>query len=180
MADVAAGGRPSYGLTVESILVPLLTRPRVAQFVKYSVYAALLVNFGYYVVDDYNAYRAALPVGAPLADVVQQFSTTIDTAAWLGLVFLFEIETYLLSDAAFRSWIPKFLLALRLVCYGSIFYAAFGYTAETLEYYDVARVADVDNACQLADQSITIQQSTIDYAEITAENTEQSILWSLI
>lgn len=160
---------PRQPFTVTTVLVPLLTRPAVAKLIKYSVYAALVVNFGLYLQDDYLAYRAALGPDAPWPEIFEQFSTTIDTAAWLGLVFLFELETYVLSDDAFDGWLPTLLLMCRLVCYVSIGYAAYGYTAETLDYYDVSQL-EVSSACELADRQVSMQLNAIDYTEITADN----------
>lgn len=156
--------------TVKSFLIPLLTRPRIARVIKYSVYFGLIVNFGFYISDDYLAYKAALPANAPLADILQQFSTTIDVAAWLGLVFLFELETHALPDEAFEGWIPKALHAARLICYVSIAYAAFGYTAESLENFEVTSVDGIDNICQLADKNTSLQTDVITYVEITTAN----------
>lgn len=156
--------------TIKSFLIPLLTRPLIAKVIKYTVYSALIVDFGFYISDDYFAFKAALPENAPLADIFQQFSTTIDMAAWLGLVFLFELETYALPDEAFEGWIPKALHAARVICYVSIAYAAFGYTAETLENFEVSSVAGIDDVCQMADQGTSLQTDVITYVEITTEN----------
>ena len=155
---------------IKSFLIPLLTRPRIAKVIKYSVYFALIVNFGFYVSDDYLAFKAALPENAPLADIIQQFSTTIDTIAWVGLVFLLELETYALPDEAFEGWIPKAMHAARVICYISIVYAAFGYTAETLENFELSSITGINNVCQLADQGTSLQIDTITYVEITTEN----------
>ena len=161
---------PRRPLTIETLLIPLLTRPRIAQVIKYTVYFSLVVNFGLYVIYDYQAYRSALPANAPLTDIVQQFSTSIDMAAWIGLVFLFELETYALPDEAFDGWIPKALHSARVICYISIGFAAYGYTVESLENFDVAAVAGVSNICELADKGTHLQTDVINYQEITSEN----------
>jgi hypothetical protein len=161
---------PNRGFTVKSFLVPLLMRPRIAKIIKYTVYFSLIVNFGFYFNDDYLAFHAALPENAPLADIMQQFTTSIDMAAWIGLVFLFELETYALSDEAFEGWVTKALHAGRLVCYISIAYAAYGYTAESLENFDVSSVDEITDICQLADQGTSLQMDVIAYVEITSDN----------
>jgi len=177
----AAPDRLSYGFTIKAMLVPLLTRPLVARCIKYTVYSALVINFGFYIYDDYMAFKAALPEDAPWSEILTQFSTTIDMFAWLGLVFLFELETYALPDEAFDSWIPKALMLLRLVCYTSIGYAAYGYTIETLDYYKVSRLDNISNVCDLADQGVSLQLDVIEYAEITTANcaslSDESVFW---
>ncbi len=155
--------------TIKSLLVPLLTRPRVAQVVKWTVYLALIVNFGLYAYDDWMVYRSVLAPGAPWPDIFEQFATTIDMAAWLGLVLLFELETYSLPDEAFKSWVTTTLLIFRIVCYFGITYAAYGYTVNTLDYYDYVEVDGVTELCQIADEGRSLQLDAITYLPITNE-----------
>lgn len=161
---------PRGRFTVKALLVPLLTHPKFAHFIKYAVYLLLTVNFFVYALDDYHVYGASLSADTPISDIFLTFATTIDTAAWLGLVFLFELETYALSDASFEGGAPIFIHALRIICYVAIAYAAYGYTAETLENYDVVVLDDISNVCQVADKGIWLQVNSIDFEEITAEN----------
>ena len=156
--------------SIKSLLVPLLTHPRVAQFIKWTVYLALIVNFGVYIYDDYWAYKSAVADDAPLSEIFEQFSTTIDMAAWLGLVFLLELETYALPDEAFKTWVTKTIHIVRVVCYVSIAYAAYGYTAILIDYYDLTERTEITDLCQVADQGTALQLTTIDYAQITSEN----------
>lgn len=156
--------------TIKSLLVLLLMRPRVAQFIKWVVYLALIVNFGVYVYDDWMAYQRALAPGAPWSDIIGQFATTIDVAAWLGLVFLFELETYALPDEAFKGWVTKAMHTVRVVCYVGVAYAAYGYTVNTLDYYDYVQVDGLIGLCQIADQDRSLQLDTIAYLPITNEN----------
>ncbi len=145
-------------------------RPRVAQIIKWTVYLALIINFGVYVYDDWMAYQRALADDAPWSDIFEQFATTINIAAWLGLVFLFELETYALPDEAFKGWVTKTIHSVRIVCYIGVTYAAYGYTVNTLDYYDYVEVVGLTELCQIADQGRSLQLDTIAYTPITAEN----------
>lgn len=145
-------------------------RPRVAQIIKWTVYLALVINFGVYVYDDWMAYQRALADDAPWADIFEQFAITIDMAAWLGLVFLFELETYALPDEAFKGWVTKTIHSVRIVCYIGITYAAYGYTVNTLDYYDYVEVVGVTELCQIADQGRSLQLDVVAYTPITREN----------
>ena len=156
--------------TIKSLLVPLLTRPRVAQTVKWAVYIALTLNFGVYAYDDWMAYKSVLAPGAPWSDVFEQFATTIDMIAWLGLVFLFELETYALPDEAFEGRVTKIIHVVRVACYIGIAYAAYGYTINLVEYFDFVEIDDLTELCQIADQDRSLQLDTITYLPITAEN----------
>jgi hypothetical protein len=156
--------------TIKALLLPLLTHPKTAQIIKWSVYTLLTINFLIYFYDDFMAYKAAMPTDPVLGDYIEFFATTIDVAAWLGLVYLFEIETYILPDDAFEGFLPKLLIIFRIVCYLLIFSAAYGYTVATFGNYDTTRVENVSDLCDLADQGQSLQLDVIAYAEITSEN----------
>ncbi len=156
--------------TIKSLLVPLLRRPRVAQVVKWTVYLALILNTGVYFYDDWMVYKSVLAPGAPWADRFEQFATTIDMFAWLGLVFLFELETYALPDEAFKEWVTRSIHVVRLACYLGIAYAAYGYTINTLDYYNYDEVSGLTDLCQIADQGRSLQLDVVTYEPITAEN----------
>ena len=102
--------------------------------------------------------------------VIEQFSTSIDMAAWLGLVFLFELETYALPDEAFKRGVTKTIHTARIICYLGIVYAAYGYTALTLDNYKVTELADLTEICQIADQGTALQLDVVAYTQITSEN----------
>lgn len=150
--------------------MPLLSHPRVAHAIKYIVYISLTINLGLYFRDDFLAMQSALPADAALNDYLTQFSDTIDMIAWLGLVFLFELETYAIPDEKFTAWLGWLLKTLRGVCYVMIAYAAYGFTVESLEYYDITEVAGVRDVCELAGDGVALQVSVYEYVEITAEN----------
>ena len=171
MADTVAslaGTRPPF--SIKSLLLPLLARPRVAQALKYTVYTALVINLSIYAYDDWMAYKSAIPAGAPWSQIFEQFRTTIDMAAWLGLVLLFELETYALPDHLFRTWLNRLFLAIRLVCYVSIAYAALGYTSSTLDFYTVVPVEGVTDLCKIAGEGRSLQIDSITYVAIDPEN----------
>ena len=160
----------SRPLTVKSLLLPLLMRPRITQYIKWIVYLSLIVNFGIYIYDDWIAYISAMASDALWFKVVEQFSTSIDMAAWLGLVFLFELETYALPDKAFKKGVKKGIHAVRIICYLFIIYAAYGYTALALDNHKVTELVDLTELCQIADQGTALQLDVVRYAQITSEN----------
>jgi hypothetical protein len=157
-------------LSIESMLVPLLTRPRVAQAVKWTVYSLLIINGLIYFYHDYNAYRSAVASDAAWSEFFEAFVTSIDMFAWLALVFVFELETYILTDEAYKGWIPRLLVAVRVLCYAMIFYSAYGYTINTLDNYETTEVAGLTDLCEVTDQGRYLQLDVIEFVEITAEN----------
>ena len=167
---VAARRATSQGFGLKRMLAPLLGHPRATHFIKWSVYLALIVNFGFYVNDDWQAFQSALGGEADLEETLESFATSIDVIAWLGLVFLFELETYILSDDAFKGWVPRALILLRLVCYGSICFAAYGYVAIEIDNFKVTPIAEITDLCAVAGQGTAIQIDLINYEDITREN----------
>ena len=159
-------------LTIKRLLVPLLSHPRIAHAIKYTVYIGLVLNFGRFIWDDYWAVEAALPPDASLNDYLTQFATSIDMLGWVGLVFLFELETYAVPDEKWTAWLAGIIRGLRVACYIFIVQAAYGYTVETLEYYDLHPIEGMTNLCQLADQGESKQLNVFRYEEITSENCE--------
>ena len=170
MRNVAISSQSVPLLTIKRLLIPLLAHPRVAHTIKYIVYGSLLINTGFYVYDDYLAARAALPPDAPFLDFFTQVATSIDMFGWVGLVFLFELETYAVPDEKWTAWLATIVRTLRIACYFAIGSAAYGYTAEALENYDTTRIAGITDACQLADQGVSMQVDVIKYVEITSDN----------
>jgi hypothetical protein len=157
-------------LTIKRFLVPLLTHPRVAQFIKYTVYCSLVINFFLYGRDDYIAWQSSMAPGAPLSEIITQFSTTIDMAAWLGLIFLLELETYVISDEAYTRTVGNVLRACRAVCYLSIGFAAIGYSSIMMEVHQANPVTDMNSLCEVADQQVWLQRTVTDYQEISSAN----------
>ena len=162
----------AQGFGLKRMLAPLLGHPRAAHTIKWFVYLSLIINFGIYFNDDWQAFQSSLGGEADLEETLESFSTSIDVIAWLGLVFLFELETYILPDDAFKGWIPRALLLSRLVCYGSIGYAAYGYVAIELDNFKVTPISGLEDLCSIADQDKSIQLDVINFETVSRENCE--------
>ena len=154
-------------ISIKQVLLPLLAHPRVAFSLKWFVYGWLFINFLQYVQDDILAYNSSLAADASLADIILTFRTTIDTAAWLVLIVVFELETHTLPDAAFTRWLDRVFTAIKGLCYTCIAYAAYGYFADTLDLYDLIPLGHIDDLCSVAGQGLFLQLDAADYSEIS-------------
>lgn len=134
------------------------------------MYTSLLINGALYVRDDLVAVVAALPPDATALDYFTQVATSLDTVGWLGLVFLFELETYALADEKWTAWVTRTVQALKIACYLAIAGATYGYVYEAVELYDISRAEDVPELCAVADQGIAIQTNQFEFIDVTAEN----------
>jgi hypothetical protein len=162
------GAASSRLYSIKRVLLPLLAHPRVALLLKWFVYSWLFINFVQYVLDDIHAFNSSLAADAALADIILTFRTTIDTAAWLVLILVFELETYALPDAAFTRWLDRIFRVVKALCYTCIAYAAYGYAADTLELYSLIPLGYVEDLCSVAGQGLYLQLDAMNYAEVSS------------
>ncbi|MFV8819008.1 hypothetical protein [Haliea sp. E17] len=137
--------------------------------IKYVVYLLLAINVWLFLQEELAALDHTFVDGFRLSQVIQVFSATIDTAAWLLLLILFELETSVLDDRRIHGLVKWALHGLRLICYVAVFYAFTGYVDELLDLYDVTPLPDF-NACASLGQHLSLQLDLDEYAPLTAAN----------
>jgi hypothetical protein len=72
------------------------------------------------------------------SNAFEAWSATLDTLAWVVLLWLFELETAVISDERLRGGLKWLLLAVKAVCYAFIVTAFFGYLGAWLQVTDLA------------------------------------------
>ena len=128
----------------------------IKQSVKWIVYCLLLVNFFLYLNWDWHAASHSMGPAAPLIKWLQAYAASIDSAAWLCLIILLELETYVLSDEAFTPLVSGLMRGARLLCYLFVLHTVYAYSINTYEvYFKVEPVPHVSNLCQLTDESVS-------------------------
>jgi hypothetical protein len=135
---------------VSRLAVATFDRDAIFQLFKYAVYGLLLLDLLYFLRDDWLASDHTFAGGVAPGELVEAFAATVDTAAWLVLLLLFELETRALSDERLRGRLGRNLHALRALCYVLITWAFWGYCAKTWMLYDVVRLDGVASPCDLA------------------------------
>ena len=70
--------------------------------------------------------------GIILAEVIEGFAASIDTAAWVILLLMFELETCGLDDRYFTRRTTWTLHGLRAASYVAIIYAFYGYFSKLI------------------------------------------------
>ncbi len=119
---------------------------------KYTVYALLSLNIALFFQEEMLATEQTFSQGITLVDIIQGFAATIDTSAWVLLLLLFELETSVLADDTLRKTNVKVtFIGLRLVAYGFIGYAFYGYFSKMLLTYNISPYV-VDDLCELVGQ----------------------------
>jgi len=142
----------------------------VYQLFKYAVYIFLAVNVYLFFADEYGAAQLQFAEGVALGQIIEAYAATIDTAAWVVLLLMFELETYALEDEQFTPPVQWSLHGLRVLCYGFIGYAFYGYIANVAYLSDVSPVAGLSNLCALADGAWSYAVTLDEFAAITAAN----------
>lgn len=145
------------------------SRATIYQLFKYAVYVFLAMNVYWFFADERLAATLQFPDGVGVADLIEAFAATIDTAAWVVLLLMFELETYVLEDRHFTRPVTLALHGLRVLCYAFILYAFYGYIENLLFLDAVAPMYGTTDLCSLAGEW-SYAVGLDDYAAITAAN----------
>lgn len=94
---------------------------------KYLVYTLLAINVYLFFQEEWLASKVVFVSGITLDNVIEAFSSTIDTGAWLVLLLLFELETYVIDDEKIKGATKYTLHGVRAFCYIFILYSLYGY-----------------------------------------------------
>ncbi len=142
---------------------------RIFTFVKYLVYALLSLNVYLFLQEELLALDHTFADGIEPGQIIQAFAASIDTAAWVILLLLFELETSVLDDSKITGMVKWSLHGLRGLCYIAITYAFTGYYAELVMLYQVTPLS-VTDACALLGQDYSLLLDLDDYAPLDIAN----------
>ncbi len=146
-----------------------MARVDLRQWIKLAVYSLLVVNFFVYLSDDVRISAHTLPNNASVLDHTAAFAVTLDTFAWLTLLFLFELETYLLSDEALTRGRLAAIHGIRLLCFAFLAHTLFAYAKAGFDLTGLTPIADTSELCQLADRELSFG-SNLTYTELNESN----------
>jgi hypothetical protein len=127
----------------------LVTPHLLFKLFKYMVYILLAYNILLWFQEDLSASAETFGDTVTWRNVVEAYSATIDTAAWVLLLLLFELETAVISDEKLQGGLKWFFTGIVTVCYVFITWAFYGYIVKYGVITDVVpfSIADV---CSLA------------------------------
>jgi hypothetical protein len=126
------------------------------QVIKWTVYGLLVVNFGYYFVEELYIASHTLRDGGSFLDWTRELATTIDEIGWLGLLLLFEMETYALPDETLeKKRVAWTIHGLRLLCYMMLAHTVFARVSTVQDIEAVELAQEVSSLCEVADQDIS-------------------------
>jgi hypothetical protein len=128
-----------------------INRDKIFRLFKYSVYGLLTLNVYLFFAEEWAASAHRFADGVALTDVIEGFAASIDTAAWVVLLLMFELETYVLDDEQFTPRTTWTLHGLRAVCYAFIVYAFYGYLTKLIFLFGAVPLPNVSDLCAIAD-----------------------------
>jgi len=166
MTNTDTGPVPDY---VPGPIKRFLYRFHPAQLVKWTVYVLLLVNWVYYGWEEWEMAQYTLRQGGSWLDWSTAFSTTIDEAAWFGLLFLWELETYWLPYEWNRPWLKRGMHLLRAVCYVFLTHTVVARAIDFNYIQNLTPIAEVSSLCDIANQEVSFTHN-LHYSMIDSGN----------
>lgn len=139
------------------------------QCFKYAVYLLLAYNIVLFFQEDYLASAHTFKDGVSLGEMVEAFSQTVDTSAWVLLLLLFELETFIIPDEKIRGLVKWSLHGVRSLCYLFILYALYGYVIKLLLMLNISPY-QITDVCTLVNSGFAYIESLDDYIDIDAAN----------
>ncbi len=128
---------------------------KIQQTIKWTVYALLIVNFVFYVFEDWNRAMHTLNAGSTILDWAGEFATTIDELGWFLLLFMFEIETYIVDDEDWTGWIARTVRGVRMFCYALIAHTVYAFTIVVIGLQPTAPVEAVADLCDMVGADVS-------------------------
>ncbi|MCP5092300.1 MAG: hypothetical protein GY949_15405 [Gammaproteobacteria bacterium] len=141
---------------------------KIQQAVKWTVYTLLIVNWGFYIFEDWNRAVHTLTASSTVFEWAREFATSIDESAWFILLFMLELETYVLDDNTTKEWVTKLVHGVRFVCFAMILHTVYAFAVTLIDYQPTVIVEDVTSLCDLVDDDVSYVYN-LEYTAVTAE-----------
>ena len=144
-------------------------RYKIFHVFKYTIYALLTFNVYLFFAEEWAASSHRFVDGVQFGDIIEGFAATIDTAAWVVLLLMFELQTSVLTDVV-SKYASRTLHVIRALCYAVIAYAFYGYLTKLIFLFGAAPLPGIADLCELAGASWAYAIDLDQYEIITALN----------
>ena len=136
---------------------------------KYCVYAFLVANLFFFFMEDWAASKHLFSGGVSFSQLIEAYAATIDTAAWVVLLLVFELETSVISDEKLKGNLKWLLNITKAICYVVIIYACYGYMTKYIVIHSF-EPSSLTNLCSQAAQSLSFMTDLDEYESVVAAN----------
>jgi len=137
--------------------------------VKWVVYTLLVLNFGYYLFDDWRAAQSTLLPDASFLEIASTYATTFDELGWFGVLFLLEVETYWIEDETKLGPIYWFMQLARVICYVFITHTLYAFIVTVIDLGNATVLTDAGGLCALVGEDLSLTRNLV-YELIDASN----------
>ena len=134
---------------------------------KYTVYTAVFINVILFLRKEWLAGLHRFSEGITFENFVGAFTSTIDTAAWVLLLFLFELETYIIPDEQLKGSLKWVFKLIRSLCYIVIVTSLLGYISDYFWLNKFDSVA-MEELCDVKGKSWMVELD--EFETISSEN----------
>ncbi len=134
---------------------------------KYTIYGLLTLNLFFFFQEDLLASREVFAAGVAWDRLAEAFSSTLDTSAWLLLLWLFELETAIIRDEDLAGALKWLMMVLNIAAYLFILWAFYGYITKFGVLSDTLPFA-VGDVCSLVGSGFTWVQDLDQYPALDA------------
>lgn len=141
---------------------------KIQQAIKWVVYTLLIINFVFYVVEDWGRAVHTLRAGATFLEWTSEFATTIDESAWFLLLFMFELETYVVDDEDWTGWLGHTVRGIRLTCYVLLAHTVYAFVIVIVSLQPTIAVEGVSNLCDMAGTDVSYVYN-LEYTEVNEQ-----------
>jgi len=84
-----------------------------------------------------------------------EFATSIDEIGWFLLLFMFELETYVLDDKDLTGWIVHTVRGIRVLCYALIGHTVYAFAVVVISLQPTVPVDDVTDLCDMVGTDVS-------------------------
>jgi hypothetical protein len=139
------------------------------QWLKWAIYALLLLDFFLYVRDDWVSKPFTLGADPGLGDWARAYVTSIDVAAWLVLLLLFELETGIFADRRMSSAMTSAVRGVRLICCVAILNTTYADAVALREFQQPRKLPAAADLCAYADTEWSLLRNR-EYTAVSDSN----------
>ncbi len=140
----------------------LLDPHNIFRFFKYTIYALLAYDALLFFQQDLAASAQTFGDTVTWRNVIEAYSATFDTVAWVVLLLIFELETAIIPDHLLKGGIKWVLKGFAGICYFFIIYSFYGYVYKYGVVTDLVPF-NIDDVCSLIGTNFTYVLSLDEY-----------------
>lgn len=142
---------------------------RLQQLFKWTIYSLLVVNFGFYLVEDVTQSMHTLHAHSTVLDMTGAFATSAAVLAWFLLLASLELETYAIDDSAWTRRIELLAHGTRLLAFLVIGHFVFALVSWAVELQTPRPLEGISSPCEVLDRDLSWSYN-LNYVELTTEN----------